>query len=52
MLGTPTVLAYEGDAAFDATANCSSGNLRLRVTGKAATDVVWHATIMLFPASA
>jgi hypothetical protein len=51
MLGTPTVLAYEGNAATDATADGSGTNFRVRVTGLAANNFSWHCTTFIFPCS-
>lgn len=40
---TTTTVIAESDAAWDATADVSGGDARLRVTGKAATTIRWTA---------
>jgi hypothetical protein len=41
MIGAPDVRQVEGDAALAATVDTDSNNLRVRVTGKAATNMSW-----------
>jgi hypothetical protein len=51
VVGSPSIVALEDQAGWDATVDASAGALRVRVTGAANNNVTWHATVRVFPLS-
>lgn len=51
IIGAPTILPYEDQAAWDCQCAVVGDNLRINVQGAADNTVTWHATVQLCPVS-